>query len=173
MVNDMDIVMVGRVGEDGILEIVKSHEAEISGQYPKRYVSEGILGLEAQFGDDNCVRIMNDAGADVFVTGRQGIYGALYRMGEALGTGLKVKLEAIPVRQFCIEMADRYGVSPYLISSLGCILAVCEDGMRLADQLESNGYQACVIGYTTQDNDRCVINGETVTYLSPRDSIGE
>ena len=163
----MDIIIIGRVAEDGILKLFEENSEKIVSKYPKRYVSEGLKGLEAEFGDDRCMRILNSAGADVFVVGRQGIFSALYKLGNTCNTGLRVELKDIPVRQFCIEIADLLDVNPYTLSSLGCILACITDGNALAARLNSEGYPAKVIGYTTEDKACCAVNGEVLTYLVP------
>ena len=163
----MDIILIGRIAEDGILSLLEGDGGKTLKDYPSRYVSEGIAGLEAEFGDEKCMKILDAYGADVFVVGRQGIFSALYKMGNTYGTGLRVDQEKIPIRQFCIEMADRFDVSPYMISSLGCILACTDDGSRLAAQLNEAGYHAGLIGYTTDDKACCAVTKTGLTYLTP------
>ena len=111
------------------------------------------------------MRILNSAGADVFVVGRQGIFSALHKLGQTCDTGFKVELNLIPIKQFCIEIADMLDVNPYTLSSLGCILVRARDGNALAAALNGEGYPAAVIGYTTQEKGCCVIKGDTVMYL--------
>ena len=161
----MDIIIIGRIAEDGILELIKEHNDSIAAKYPRRYFSEGLAGLEAEFGDDRCMRLLNSAGADVFVVGKQGIFSALYKLGQTCDTGFRVELKLIPVRQFCIEIADLLDVNPYTLSSLGCILVRTNDGTALAAELNSEGYPAAVIGYTTEEKGCCVVKGDTVMYL--------
>ena len=163
----MDIIIIGRVAEDGILKLFEDNREVIVSRYPKRYISEGLSGLEAEFGDDRCMRLLNAAGADVFVVGRQGIFSALYKLGSTCNTGLRIELPAVPIRQFCIEIADLLDVNPYTLSSLGCILVCAADGTALAAKLCAEGYPAKVIGYTTEDKACCAVNGETLTYLVP------
>lgn len=163
----MNIIIIGRVAEDGILELFENNREKIVSRYSKRYISEGLAGLEAEFGDDKCMRILNAAGADVFVVGRQGIFSALYKLGGTCNTGLRVQLREIPIRQFCIEIADLLDVNPYTLSSLGCILVCSENGERLAAKLCEEGYPAKVIGYTTDDKACCAVNGDVITYLEP------
>ena len=161
----MDIILIGRIAEDGILELIKEHGDSIASKYSKRYYSEGIAGLEAEFGDDRCMRLLSSAGADIFVVGKQGIFSALHKLGQTCDTGFKADLKMIPVRQFCIEVADLLDVNPYTLSSLGCILVRTNDGTALAAKLNSEGYQAAVIGYTTEEKACCVVKGDTVMYL--------
>ncbi len=163
----MDIIIIGRVAEDGILRLFENNREMIVSRYSARYISEGISGLEAEFGDDKCMRMLDSAGADVFVVGRQGIFSALYKLGNTCNTGLRVRLADIPVRQFCIEIADLMDVNPYTLSSLGCILACTADGNALAAALNDEGYEAAVIGYTTEDRACCAVNGDVLTYLEP------
>ena len=164
----MDIIIIGRIAEDGILELIRDRLGEgIFSRYPKRYFNEGLEGLSAEFGDEKCMKILDSCGADVFVVGRQGIFSALYKMGNACGTGLKVDLLNIPVKQFCIEIADLLIVNPYTLSSLGCILVCTLDGAALAAKLNGEGYPAKVIGYTTKEKACCAINGDITTYLEP------
>lgn len=163
----MDIIMIGRAGEDGILQVFKEHEKEITGIYPERYVGEGLRALEAEFADDQCMKILDRSGADVFVVGKQGIFGALYKMGQTLRMGMKIMLKAVPVRQFTIELADRYDLNPYLISSLGCILAASADGAHLVSLLNEAGYPACLIGHTTVEKACIAITETGQTFLGP------
>ncbi len=163
----MDIILIGRIAEDGILSLLETDSGRMLKDYPSRYVSEGIAGLEAEFGDEKCMKILDSYGADVFVVGRQGIFSALYKLGNTYGTGLRIEQDKLPLRQFCIEMADRFDVSPYTISSLGCILACTTDGSRLSAALNEAGYCAGIIGYTTDDKACCAVTGNGLTYLTP------
>ena len=161
----MDIILIGRIAEDGILELLKEHGDSIASKYSKRYYSEGIAGLEAEFGDDECMRLLNSAGADVFVVGKQGIFSALHKLGQTCDTGFRTDLKSISIRQFCIEIADLLDVNPYTLSSLGCILVRTHDGAALAAELNSKGYPSAVIGYTTEEKACCIVKEDTLMYL--------
>lgn len=161
----MDIILIGRVAEDGILELIEKNSESIAARYSGRYFSEGLTGLEAEFGDDRCMRMLNSAGADVFVIGKQGIFDSLYKLGQTCDTGFRVDLAAIRISQFCIEIADLFDVNPYKLSSLGCILVRSADGNALAAALREEGYPAAVIGYTTEEKACCVTMQDKVMYL--------
>jgi len=163
----MDILLIGRVAEAGTLETAERERGRLEERYGMRYLMQGIAGLEAEFADENCMRELTKSGCDVFVVGKQGIYKALWALGETLSCGLRVRLEDIPISQFAIEISEFSDVNPYLTDSLGCILACCEEGRALADKLNSAGCPAAVIGYTTTDRTRGIINHDTVTYLTP------
>ncbi len=163
----MDIILIGRAAEAGALETVEKERESLEKRYSLRYLMQGIAGLEAEFADEECMRELTRSGCDVFVVGRQGIYKALWALGETLSCGLRVRLEDIPISQFAIEISEFADENPYLVNSLGCILACCEGGTALAEKLNGMGYPAAVIGYTTDDNTRGIINHDTVTYLTP------
>lgn len=163
----MDIILIGRIAEAGTLEIVEREHEVIELKYGTRYLTYGIAGLAAEFADDECMRELTKAGCDVFVVGRQGICKALWALAETLSIGLRVRVEDIPISQFAIEMAEYKDENPYFINSLGCILACAEEGGALCDRLKGLGYPAAVIGYTTSDNIRGLINHDTLTYLTP------
>ena len=163
----MDIILIGRVAEAGTLETAERERGSLEARYGLRYLMQGIAGLEAEFADDRCMRELTLGGCDVFVVGKQGIYKALWALGETLSCGLGVRLEDIPISQFAIEISEYADENPYQVNSLGCILACCAEGRALTEKLNGLGYPAAVIGYTTDDNTRGVINHDTVTYLTP------
>ena len=163
----MDIILIGRAAEDGTLSAVQEDREFVAGRYSMRYLSRGLTQLKAEFADEECMRMLTNYGCDVFIVGRQGIYQALWALGETLSCGLRVRLEDISISQFCIEIAELKDVSPYSVSSLGCIIACCGNGCELTEKLSAAGYTAAVIGYTTEDNIRGIINHDTLTFLTP------
>lgn len=163
----MDIVLIGRIAEAGTLEAIEANRDRLVTEYGTRYFNEGVEGLEAEFGDDKCMRLLNEKSRYVFVIGKQSIYRALWVLGETLDCGLRVRHADIPIKQFCIEIADRLDINPYLMDSLGCILACTDSGRELVTELEAGGYTAHVIGFTTGDNIKGIINHEELTYLTP------
>lgn len=163
----MDIILIGRVAETWALEEVNSRREELARTYSTRYLLKGIRTLTAEFADDICMRELTRAECDVFIVGQQGITKALWALGETLSCGLRVRLEDIPISQFVIEMAELADENPYQLNSLGCILACCGDGTALTSKLREDGYEAAVIGFTTTDNIRGIINHDALTYLTP------
>ena len=54
-----------------------------------------------------------------------------------------------------------------LAISSGSMLIVADKGHDLVTALEAEGIHAAVVGKTTDDNDRVVINGEETRFLEP------
>lgn len=99
-----------------------------------------------------------------------GIFGALWEMGEASGTGITVDLKKIPIRQEIIEISEVFGINPYQMMSSGSMLMGCENGNHMVEALKEAGIPAAVIGKATESNDRILVNGEEVRYLEPAGS---
>lgn len=88
--------------------------------------------------------------------GPGGVFGALWRLGEAAETGLLVELVRIPVRQETIEVCELLDVSPYGLLS-GGMLYVTENG---------NWLPGTVIGRTDPGKGRVVVGEEGTRYLT-------
>ena len=77
-------------------------------------------------------------------------------------------MKRIPVRQETIEICEFFELNPYELVSGGCLLMVADKGYDLVRELEEEHIPAAVIGKTTGDNDRIVINKEERRFLEPR-----
>lgn len=96
-----------------------------------------------------------------------GIFGALWEMAAASGTGLEIDLRKIPIRQETVEVCEVFGINPYMLISSGAMLIGTEHGSRLVSELEKAGIHSAVVGYATSGNDRVIINGEERRFLEP------
>lgn len=96
-----------------------------------------------------------------------GIFGALWEMAAASGTGLEIDLRRIPIRQETVEVCEVFGINPYMLISSGAMLIGTEHGNRLVSELEKAGIHSAVVGYATSGNDRVIINGEERRFLEP------
>ena len=96
-----------------------------------------------------------------------GIFGALWEMAEASGTGLEIELGRIPIRQETVEVCEVFGINPYMLISSGSMLIGTEHGSRLVTELGRAGIHSAVVGYATEGNDRVIINGEERRFLEP------
>lgn len=95
-----------------------------------------------------------------------GIWNALWYLAEANHCGLRVDIDAMPIKQEAIEICEMFGIHPYyLTSGEDTILAAVDHGKKVIDQLAKQGIAAVCIGYTTDDKDRILKQGETDRYL--------
>ena len=94
-----------------------------------------------------------------------GIFAALWEMAEHAGTGLRVDLKKIPIKQETVEITDLFGINPYQSLSTGALLVATPDGENLCQQLLQAGIEATIIGQLSSGNDRIIINENETRYL--------
>lgn len=162
---DQDIVMSKWIGMEGSVAIAAAKEKELLERFPKAMIDEikrmlpnCCAAAEAALAVKSGVSAMHDVSSG-------GIYGALYELSEAAGVGLEIDLRAIPIKQETVEICEYLGLNPYYLKSGGSMLMVCDHGQELVRTLEKEGIHAAVIGRTTSDNAKAVINEGEVSYL--------
>lgn len=96
-----------------------------------------------------------------------GVFGALWEMAAASGTGLEVDLKKIPIRQETIEICEVFDLNPYMLISSGCMLIGTSRGTELVEELKKAGIHSAIIGYATKGNDRVIISGDERRFLEP------
>ena len=162
---DQDIVMSKWIGMEGSVAITAAKEKELLERFPKIMVDQVKKMLpncscvtEAALAVKSGVSAMHDVSSG-------GIYGALYELSEAAGVGLEIDLRAIPIKQETVEICEYFGLNPYYLKSGGSMLMVCDHGQELVRLLEKEGISAAIIGRTTSDRGKTVINEGEVSYL--------
>ena len=162
---DQDIVMSKWIGMEGSVAIVAAKEKELLERFPKIMIDQikkmlpnCSCALEAALAVKSGVSAMHDVSSG-------GIYGALYELSEAAGVGLEIDLRAIPIKQETVEICEYLGLNPYYLKSGGSMLMVCDHGQELVRLLEKEGIYAAVIGRTTSENAKAIINEGEVSYL--------
>ncbi len=168
MTPGLDIVASKWIGLTGTLFIVENKESELLSRYPARFLKEAK-------GFDRFLSVVPEA-ATAIKSGvcamhsveEGGIFGALWEMAAGAGVGLEIDLKKIPVRQETIEICEFFELNPYETASGGCLLMAADRGGDLVAELEKMHIPATVIGKTTGNNDRIVMNGEERRFLEPR-----
>lgn len=159
---DMDIVMTGFAGLRG--SVILAHE-----KYDlllKRYPALFLEGAKEQ---KNLLRQIPENGAEDiagrYLLSEGGVFAGLWNLGKAAGVGLKIYLKKIPLKQETVEICNFFDVNPYQMQSEGSCLLLAKNGYRLKNRLQAEGIFSEIIGFTTENNDRVVINGEEMRYL--------
>lgn len=165
-----DIVMTKWAGTEGTGIIATEKEDVLKETLPEDFVesakafSEYLSVVpESQIACRVGVSAMHD------VT-EGGIFGALWELGAASGTGIEADLRKIPVRQETIEICECFDINPYMLISSGSLLIATPKGNLLVDELQKAGIAAAVIGRAVEGNDRVVVNGEERRFLEPAGS---
>lgn len=162
-----DVVMTKWLGLEGTSLIASQRMKELASRYP--------LGLVEQAADfDRFLSSVPEAatavqsGVNAIQAVREGgIFGGLWQLAKANGVGLVIDLKQIPVKQETIEVCEFYDVNPYELLSGGSMLMITEGGTRLVSELAEQGISAAVIGRTTDNNDRILVNDEEKRFLEP------
>ncbi|MDE6616035.1 MAG: AIR synthase family protein [Lachnospiraceae bacterium] len=165
-----DIVMTKWAGLEGTSIIAESKAEILQETLPKVLIETAAsfkeylsIVPEARIAAANGATAMHD------VT-EGGIFGALWEMGEASGTGITACLHKIPVKQETIEVCEVFNINPYMLISSGSLLIGCPNGNQLVEELLMNGIPAAVIGRAVKGNARVVTSGAETRYLGPASS---
>ena len=164
---DKDVVMTKCMGLEGTSLIASARMQELAVRYP--------LGLVEQAADfDRFLSVIPEAatavqsGVSAMQAVREGgVFGGLWQLAKANGVGLVIDLKQIPVKQETIEVCEFYDVNPYELLSGGSMLMITQGGTRLVSLLAEQGISAAVIGRTTDNNDRILVNDEEKRFLEP------
>ena len=134
-----DVVVTKWIGLEGTSIIVKEKVNELKKRFAPAFIREAAdfdrymsVVPEAAVAARHGVTAMHD------VT-EGGIFGALWEIAEASGTGLEIDLKAIPVRQETIEVCEMFGLNPYQLISSGSMLITTQRGHDLVKELEKEG----------------------------------
>lgn len=164
---NMDIVMTKYAGMEGAYLLATKHKDELIARYNEylydmvmQYKEELLIKDEALVAIDNHVTAIHDIGEG-------GVFGALWDISELCNTGISIDFKKIPIKQETIEVCELLDINPYALKSTGSLIIVCERGYELVERLNKNNVQATVIGYTTNNNDKILINDDEIRYLEP------
>lgn len=160
-----DILVTKWIGVEGTSIIAKEKEEELRKRFPAAFV-ETAKGFDQYLSvlPESRIAVEHGVSAMHDVT-EGGIYGALWEVAEASGTGLEIDLKAIPIRQETVEICEYFELNPYYLISSGCMLMAADRGHDLARELERAGIPAAVIGKVTEGKARRILNGEEESFL--------
>lgn len=173
---DMDIVMTGFAGLNGSVFLAYEKQKALSRRYPVSFLEEAkrqerflrqIPEAAPAGKSDGCSTYsFSEKGiTGMYLLSKGGVFAGLWDMGKLAGVGLKVYGKNIPIKQETIEICNFFDVNPYQMNSEGSALLLSENGYRLKERLFERGLFSEVIGFTTKNNDRVVINGEEQRFL--------
>ena len=140
--------MTGRAGDAATAFLLARWRERLAERLPSSFLEQAER-LPGTAGDA-------PAGVLWVPIGPEGVFGALWRLGELAGTGLRVELARIPVFQETIEICETLDLSPYRLLSSGCLW------------LEENGNWSggTVIGHTEGGKARVVESTWGFRYLT-------
>lgn len=160
-----DIVVSKWIGLEGSFLLAKNREMELLTRYPLRFLAGAKEYDRFLSTVPEAATAVKSGVCAMHSVGEGGIFGALWEMAAGAGVGLEIDWKRIPVRQETVEICEFFEISPYGLASGGCLLMAAERGYDLVRALEKEGIAASVIGKTTDNNDRVVINEDERRFL--------
>lgn len=167
----MDVVITGYIGIRGTAILAESKYDVLSERLPKWLLDEASC-----FDKDIEYRYLGEELKEISISLSEGalyakeftefgVFEALFRMSKELKTGLEVNIRDIPIKQETVEVCETLKANPYTLFSGVAAVVVANDGNLLVHRLEEAGIPATVVGHTTSDNDKILVNADEKSFL--------
>ena len=160
-----DIVASKWIGLEGTYLLAKNKEKELLARYPSRFIKEAKEYDRFLSTVPEAAIAVKSGVCAMYSVSEGGIFSALWEMAAGAGVGLEIDWKKIPIKQETVEICEFFEISPYELASVGCLLMTAERGHDLVRVLEKAGIVASLVGKTTDNNDRIVVNGEERRFL--------
>lgn len=167
MTAGQDLVVLGYIGLKGTSELANLREETLKKRFSASFVKRCQAlyenrGLKAV---PECSSLSEYGVSSQCQVGAGGILTALWDYFEAFSLGFEIELREIPILQETVEVCEVFEVNPYRLQSSGCMLVTAANGGALVRRFKQQGIPAAVIGRTTKQIGRKLINGEIETFL--------
>lgn len=163
----MDIVMTKYAGTEGAAILGYERQEALQKRYTPAFLDRIQKPLGELSAAPEAAAAVKHGVTAMHTIEESGVFGALWEIAEAAGTGLEIDLKQIPIRQETIEVCELFDLNPYFIPSTGSMLLVAKDGYHLAAELGKEHIEARVIGRTTEGKDRLLWNEEEKRFMEP------
>lgn len=161
----MDVLVTRYVGIRGTAVLAREYHDDLLQRYPKWLIEEACQ-FDSEINSDSEDKILSD---ENIIYSKEytefGIFEALFQMSKELKCGLRIYIKDIPIKQETVEMCEFTGVNPYALYSGYSHVVVAKDGNAAVSFFEKNGIPATIVGTTTEDNDKIVINEDERGFL--------
>lgn len=161
----MDVLVTRYVGIRGTAVLAREYHDDLLQRYPKWLIEEACQ-FDSDINSDFEDKLLSD---ENIIYSKEytefGIFEALFQMSKELKCGLRINIKDIPFKQETVEICEFTGVNPYALYSGYSNVVVAKDGNAAVSFFEENGIPATIVGTTTEDNDKIVINEDERGYL--------
>lgn len=160
-----DIVITKWVGLEGTSLLAERYADRLLEKYPRHMIEKAAAFKRQLSVTPEAATAAKSNASAMHDVSTGGIFAALWELAESAGVGLAVDLKKIPIKQETVEICEFFGLNPYELLSGGCLLMTTDRGEHLAQALEEAHIPAAIIGRTTDNNDRVIINEEESRFL--------
>ena len=160
-----ELVITKWVALEGTAMLAGAKFSELTGKYPVPFIDDARdfkdfldvaqeMEIAIKTGVSACHDLSNG-----------GVFAGLWEFASRAGTGLKVDLKKIPLRQETVEICEFFEINPYQLLSGGALLMATDNGEKLVSALEEEGIPAAIIGTLEEGKDRILINSDETRFL--------
>lgn len=165
-----DIVMAGYAGYAGTSVLVRDGRRQLRERFGASFLDQAGSFMSASGAVERMASVGVRCNASAMkIVGEGGVFGALWEMAESAnggaGTGFSLMLRRIPIRQETIEVCEYFGLNPYVLYGQGALLAAVDDGKEFCRAAAEAGIRAEIIGKSTGEKARILVNGDETRYL--------
>lgn len=159
----MDVLVTRYIGIRGTAILAREYRDDLVNRYPKWLIDEAcqfdsyLNSSDSQLSDENVIYSKEYT--------EFGVFEALFQMSRELKCGLEINIKDIPIKQETVEICEFTGVNPYALYAGYSSVVVAKDGKKAVEFYEKNGIPATIVGTTTEDNDKIVINEDERGFL--------
>ncbi len=161
----MEIVMIGYTGLSEGLRMIRENQEQLKKRYADGYLREMLEDEKILKQTREQVNALLGLEEGMLIELTDGLYAALWNIGEMEKCGLTVELSAIPIRQGTVEVCNEMDVNPYEIPSPGSYLYLSTNGYRKVLEWKEAGIPVFLIGTTTAEKARVITRGEEKRYM--------
>lgn len=160
-----DIILLKWIGLEGTFRVMREKEEDLKKRFVHTFLNR-VPQLERELFSKEEIFLARDYGASAMhqITDG-GILGALWELAEASEIGMNVDLKQMSIRQETVEICEFCHLNPYQLTSAGSVLIIAERGEELVSRYEELGIKATLLGKTTADAARVIVNGEEKRFL--------
>lgn len=171
------IILAGMIGAGLTDRLIQTYEEVLTERFSISFLGQARRLARFVLDEDMCRQICLNNGDKILAepVGPGGLFGALWRLGERLDSGLVTGFDRIPIRQEFIEICNALEANPYTEDDAGSMLLTACDAGPVVRSLQEAGIPAHVIGEITENKARVVMRGETRCYINKdvREPSGE
>ena len=161
----LDLIMTKWTGVAGTSILAGKEQEKLENRLPS-YIVENGKNLKHDISVLPESRVAMSVGVQgMHDISRGGVFSALWELAEKGNIGIEVDLKKIPMRQETIEICEVLGANPYELYGAGSLLMVSDKGNEIIHELEKLEIPATIIGKTTEENGKVLLNGEEVRFL--------
>lgn len=171
------VVVTGYIGLKGTAILAEKYREKISSRYPvyltriAEHIADDVES-DTRKAMEIILEHMTKSGdfvaemPTVIEVGEGGFLTAMWNLAKAAEQGFTLDLRKVPVKQETIEICELTEVNPYHLYSYGSVVAIVSDGQLLCEELERQGIDSVIIGYTNSSKAHILNNDGTESHLN-------